>query len=200
MTESQEATLDFIGAYQEEHGVPPSVRAIQRHFRYGSHTSVVRQLRSLAEAGQVEQLKNGSWGLKSRQVQLHLRLPVYGEIPAGLPAQREQEPLETIGVDPAAFGLRPGRPGDIWGLRVRGDSMVNAGVLDGDIVLLSRRPARAGDIIAALVDETTVTLKRLVKERGRWRLRAENPRYPDIIPQRLESQGVMVGLIRRKIA
>ena len=108
--------------------------------------------------------------------------------------------FRSIGVDPAAFGLRSGRPDEVWGLRVQGDSMVNAGVLDGDIVLLSRRPAKAGDIIAALVDETTVTLKRLVKERGRWRLRAENPRYPDIIPQRLESQGVMVGLIRRKIA
>lgn len=199
MTESQEATLDFIGAYQEEHGVPPSVRAIQRHFRYGSHTSVVRQLHALAAAGHVEQSKNGSWGLKSRQVQLHFRLPVYGEIPAGLPAMREQQPLETIGVDPALFGARAGRTGEFWGLRVQGDSMVNAGVLDGDIVLMARRTPKAGDIIAALVDETTVTLKRLVKERGRWRLRAENPRYPDVIPQRLESQGVMVGVIRRKI-
>jgi repressor LexA len=200
MTETQSATLDFIGAHQEEHGVPPSTRQIQRHFGLSSQTSVVRQLRALAEAGQVEQLNNGSWGLKSRQVQLHFRLPVYGEIPAGLPAMREQEPLETLGVDPAVFGVRAGRPGDLWGLRVRGDSMVNAGVLDGDVVLLVRRPPRAGDIIAALVDETTVTLKRLVKERGRWRLRAENPRYPDVVPAQLESQGVMVGVIRRQIA
>jgi repressor LexA len=200
MTEIQSATLDFIGAHQEEHGVPPSTRQIQRHFGHSSQTTVIRQLRALAAAGQVEQLTNGSWGLKSRQVQLHFRLPVYGEIPAGLPAMREQEPLETIGVDPAVFGVRAGRPGELWGLLVRGDSMVGAGVLDGDVVLMARRPPRAGDIIAALVDETTVTLKRLVKERSRWRLRAENPRYPDLVPQRLESQGVMVGVIRRKIA
>jgi repressor LexA len=200
MTEIQAAILDFIGAYQEEHGVPPSVRAIQRHLRYASPTSVQRPLTVLAADGHLDQLPNGSWGLKSRQAQLHFRLPVYGDIPAGLPAMREQEPDETIAVDPAAFGVRAGRPGDFWGLRVRGDSMIGASILDGDIALLTRRPPKAGDIIAALVDDTSSTLKRLVKVRGRWVLRAENPRYPDLVPERLEAQGVLVGVIRRKIA
>jgi repressor LexA len=79
--------------------------------------------------------------------------------------------------------------------------MIDAHILDGDVVALERREPRAGDIIAALVDETTTTLKRLVYVRGRVILRAENRRYQDIIPdQRLESQGVVVGLIRRGVA
>lgn len=200
MTENQEATLDFIGAYQEANGVPPSTRQIQRHFRYGSHTSVVRQLRALAEAGHIEQTPNGSWGLKGRQ-QLHLfSAPVYGSIPAGLPAMKDQEPEETITIAPSLFGVRGPRRHHLWILRVSGDSMTGAGILDGDLVALVRKDPRPGDIIAALVDETSSTLKHFVKERGRAILRAANPRYPDILPQRLESQGVMVGLIRRQFA
>jgi len=126
--------------------------------------------------------------------------PVYGAIPAGLPAMQEQEPEETVKVDPAVFGVRKARPHHFWFLRVIGDSMTGAGILDGDLVALMRREPRPGDIIAALVDETTTTLKRLVRERGRLLLRAENPRYPDLVPQRLESQGVVVGVIRRQLA
>jgi hypothetical protein len=76
--------------------------------------------------------------------------------------------------------------------------MIDAHIMDGDLVVLERREPREGDIIAALVDETTTTLKRLVHLRGRPVLRAANRRYRDIVPERrLESQGVLVGLIRR---
>jgi repressor LexA len=79
--------------------------------------------------------------------------------------------------------------------------MVDAHIMDGDLVILERREPREGDIIAALVDETTTTLKRLIHLRGRPVLRAANKRYRDIVPERqLESQGVLVGLIRRGAA
>lgn len=200
MTENQEATLDFIGTYQEAHGIPPSTRQIQRHFRYGSHTSVVRQLHALAAVGQVEQTPNGSWCLKGRQAQLHLfAAPVYGSIPAGLPAMREQEPEETITLDPALFGVRRPRPYHLWALRVTGDSMEGARIFDGDLAVFERREPRPGDIIAALVDGSDSTLKRYVIERGKKKLRAENPRYPDITFKQLECQGVWVGSIRRNV-
>ena len=93
--------------------------------------------------------------------------------------------------------MRQARPDYFWFLRVRGDSMSGANIFDGDLVALERREPRHGDIIAALVDETDTTLKRLVHERGRMLLRAENKRYPDIMPARIESQGVVVGIIRR---
>ena len=78
--------------------------------------------------------------------------------------------------------------------------MIGANIVDGDLVALERREPQAGDIIAALVDETTTTLKRMVRLRGRTVLRAENPRYPDLTPERIESQGVVVGVIRRNVA
>jgi repressor LexA len=131
------------------------------------------------------------------QAQL-FEMSVFGTIPAGLPAMQEQTPDETLSVNPSVFGVRKPGPDQVWALRVSGDSMVDAHILDGDLVVLERREPREGDIIAALVDETTTTLKRLVHVRGRAVLRAANKHYRDIVPeQRLESQGVMVGLIRR---
>jgi repressor LexA len=201
MTERQEEILEYIRQFQREKSVPPSSREIQRRFRLASQSTVIGHLRALANKGQIEQLAGRTWGLKASTVQAQLfELPVYGSIPAGLPAMQEQSPEETLAINPAIFGVRRAGPHQVWALRVHGDSMVDAHILDGDVVVLERREPRVGDIIAALVDDTTTTLKRLVHLRGRPVLRAANKRYQDIVPERLESQGVVVGLIRRGVA
>jgi repressor LexA len=199
LTERQEEVLHFVLEYQRAQGVPPSTREIARRLKF-SQPVAAGHLQALAQKGQLEKLADRKWGLKATAIQAQLfELPVFGEIPAGLPAMREQEPLEEVWIDPRLFGLRQARPDYFWGLRVKGDSMINAGILDGDLALMVRRDPQPGDIIAALVDETEVTLKRLVRERGRLILRAENPRFPDIAPQKLEAQGVLVGIIRQSI-
>ena len=202
MTERQEQILEFIRQFQREKGVPPSSREIQRKFNFSSQTTVIGHLRALANKGQIEQLAGRTWGLKASNVQAQLfEMPVFGSIPAGLPAMQEQTPDETIPVNPAVFGVRRAGPHQVGALRVSGDSMIDAHIVDGDLVVLERREPREGDIIAALVDETTTTLKQLVHLHGRPILRAANKRYKDIIPERsLESQGVLVGLIRRGVA
>jgi repressor LexA len=200
LTEKQDAILTFIHDHQREHGVTPSTREVARHFAIAQATAL-KHLQSLAKKDEVEKLADGKWGFLGTFVQLHMiEVPVFGAIPAGLPAQREQEPEETVRVSPAVFGVRDTRPGHFWFLRVTGDSMTGAGILDGDLVALVRREPRPGDIIAALVDGTETTLKRYLKERGRAILRAANPRYRDLRPRQLESQGVVVGLLRRKPA
>ena len=200
LTERQEEVLDFVHEYQRNHGVPPSTREIARTFQCSQPTAL-KHLQALARKAHVDKLADGKWGLKATQVQAHLfTAPVYGAIPAGLPAMQEQQPEETIAIDPAVFGVRRARAGQFWFLRVTGDSMVGANILDGDLVALVRRDPRPGDIIAALVDETSTTLKTFVRERGRTLLRAANPRYPDLTPARIESQGVVVGVVRRMSA
>lgn len=201
LTERQDQILDFVKTHQRTHGVPPSTRQIGRQLE-ASQATVMGHLRALAKKSQLEKLADGKWGLKAAGVQTHLfEAPIYGSIPAGLPAMQEQTPDETITVDPSLFGVRRARPDHFWFLRVRGDSMIDAHILDGDLVALERREPRPGDIIAALVDDTETTLKRLVREGGRLILRAANASYADIIPTRgLESQGVVVGLIRRSAA
>jgi len=200
LTERQEQILDFVREYQRVHSVTPSTREIARQLD-SSQPTILGHLQALAKKSQLEKLADGKWGLKTSAVQGHLfEVPVYGAIPAGRPTMQEQEVEETLRIDPAVFGVKPSRASEFWLLRVTGDSMIGANIVDGDLVALERREPQAGDIIAALVDETTTTLKRMVRLRGRTVLRAENPRYPDLTPERIESQGVVVGVIRRNVA
>lgn len=199
LTPRQEEILAFIGAYQREHRIPPSSRVIQKQFNFGSQTTVIRYLKALADKKAIDQLADGSWGVKTNEVQSLFELPIYGEIPAGVPAMREQEPAYHIAIDPSLFGVSRARQKSLWGLVIRGDSMTGAQIRDGDIGVFERREPGIGEIVAALVDENTVTLKRLVKVRGKQILRAENKRYRDIVPSvGLEPQGVLVGVIRNK--
>jgi repressor LexA len=197
LTQRQEEILSFISDYQRDHKIPPSTRIIQRHFGFGSQTTVVRHLDALTTKGALEQLSDGTWGAKANEVQSLFSLPIYGEIPAGLPAMEEQQHLRSVSIDPTLFGVRLTRHHLLWGLAIKGDSMIDAQICDGDIGIFERREPSIGDIIAALVNETTVTLKRLVEVRGRRVLRAENKKYSDIVPSTgLECQGVLVGVIR----
>lgn len=202
LTERQEQILDFIRSYQQTEGIPPSTREIRRHLGVSSQSTVMGHLQALVRKGQLAKLADRKWGLRAREVQAQLfEVPVYGTIPAGLPAMQEQAPDETVAIDPRVFGVSRPKRLHLWALRVRGDSMVDAHILDGDLAVLERREPRQGEIIAALVDGTESTLKRLVQVDGRPALHAENRRYADIVPsQRLECQGVLVGVIRRSSA
>ncbi len=201
LTEKQEAILDYVRAVQSERGIPPSTRDIQRQFGYASQNAAMNHLRSLARKGVVEQIDGRTWGLKARLVQAQLfTIPVHGSIPAGKPVGAEQSTDETIQLDPALFGLPARSRRRLWALRVSGDSMTGAHILDGDLAILEHREPRPGEIIAALVDGTQSTLKRLIYRGRAAILQAENPRYPDIIPETgLECQGVLVGLVRRAV-
>lgn len=201
LTEKQEAILDFIRQYQRQEQVPPSSRIIQSRFSLRAQSTVSQHLAALAKKGLIEQFADGRWGVKAEGVQTHLfEIPILGSIPAGLPALREQDWEEKVAIDPVAFGIRNPRASRFFALRVSGDSMVDLHIVSGDLVLCEWREPRIGEVIAALVDETAVTLKKLVRERGRILLRAANANYPDIKPDRLEAQGVVRGVIRLNIA
>lgn len=200
LTERQEAILNFVREYQQAQGTAPSTREVARYFDCAQPTAL-KHLQVLARKGELDKLADGKWGFKGRLTQTQLfEVPVFGSIPAGLPAQREQEPEETLAIDPALLRIRNPSRNHLWFLRVTGDSMIGAHICDGDLVALERREPKPGDIIAALVNDTDTTLKRMVRSGGRMILRAENPRYADIIPHRFESQGVVVGIVRRKIS
>lgn len=193
---AQKAVFDFMRLFEERERVPASTRLIAKELGYRSQNSVIKHLRSLAKKGFVEQLIDRSWVVKREKSGAQLiEVPVFGAIVAGLPENAAQEPLGKVVVDPAAHGLSPKKR--YWALRVRGDSMADAHILDGDIAILERREPHAGEIIAALVEDTTTTLKRYVIEKGRAILLPANSRFRKLVPQKLECQGVLVSLIGR---
>lgn len=198
LTDRQQQLLDFLRSYQRQQGVMPSTRDIQKHFGFASQTAAMSHLRALEKKGVIRRLA----GLARAVVfpddidrAETVEIPIYGAIPAGLSSDNPEEMDGKLTLDAASLGLaRNAKP---FALRVRGDSMTGAHICDGDHVILVQRGPRARDVVAALIDGET-TLKRYVVEHGKPFLRAENPRYPDLIPAReLLIQGVMVGLFRR---
>jgi repressor LexA len=197
-TEKQEAILEFIRTFQERENVPPSSRQLATAFGFRSQTTVMRHLSALAGENRIEQHADGRWGVRrAAAVQTQFAdIPVYGSIPAGSPASREQQPEGLLPLAREALGSPRGT---LWAVRVHGDSMIGEHIAEGDIAVFERREPQSGDIIAALVDGSETTLKKYLLESGRAVLRAANPRYPDILPGRLESQGVLVALFRRTV-
>ena len=199
LTERQQQVLEFIEQSQSEHGMVPSTREIQEHFGFASQTAAVNHLRALEKKGVIKRHAGKARGValtSSLGRETIIDIPLYGQIAAGMAELTEQENDGTISVDAESIGVSRRSP--VFGLKVRGDSMIGAQITDGDLVILEHREPRPNDIVAALIDGET-SLKRYVFTRGQPFLKAENPRFPDLIPTReLVVQGVMVGLIRKQ--
>jgi repressor LexA len=197
LTERQKKVLDFIQREQRERRLTPSTREIQSHFRFASQTSVMQYIAALERKGFLERHAGKARALITpvQKVRIH-DVPIYGQIPAGMSALTEQDIEGHVSLDTHSANVSKNQ--GTFALRVRGDSMIGAHILDGDIVILEQsKEVHNGDIVAALIDGET-TLKRYVVDRGRPYLKAENSRYPNLIPAReLKIQGVMVSLVRK---
>ena len=198
LTTRQQEVLDYIEASQTQTGMIPTTREIQKHFGFASQTAAVNHLRALEKKGLIQKSEGRARAavLTSRlEREAIFDIPIYGQIPAGMAETTEPEVDGMVSIDAASSGLRNKK--GVFALKVRGDSMIGAGINDGDLVILEKVEPRNGAIVAALIDGET-TLKRYVVSHGKPYLKAENPRYPDLTPvQELVVQGVMSVLIRR---
>ncbi len=198
LTGRQKNVLDFIQREQREKGITPSTREIQNHFGFASQTSVMQYIAALERKGFISRHARKARALVTPVQKVRITdVPIYGQIPAGMSAPTEQTIEGHVSLDTRSANVSRSR--GTFALRVRGDSMIGAHILDGDIVILEEsKEVHNGDIVAALIDGET-TLKRYVTERGRPYLKAENPDYPNLIPAReLKIQGVMVSLVRKQ--
>ena len=200
-TRRQQQILDFIQRRQTESGVAPSFQEIADQFGFRSLTSVADHLRLLRRKGALTSEPGRARSLRVVSSLQILRkpvvdIPLFGAIPAGFPEDRRQEAKGCLTLDIETLGLKP--TPRTFALEARGDSMIGRHILDGDMVVLEHgMTPRSGDIVAALIDNES-TLKTFVLERGKPYLRAENPRYPKMIPaSELVIQGVMVALNRK---
>ncbi len=197
LTARQQEILDFLQSVHRQSGIMPSTREIQEHFGFASQTAAVSHLRALEKKGAI--IKRDR---KARSLQLAdaadrepiVDVPIYGAIPAGYSDDTKPETDGTLSVDVRSMGLS--ERSKAYALKVRGESMIDAHIMDGDHVVLEYREPRDQDIVAALIDGET-TLKRFVSNGRKPYLKAENEMFPDLYPaQELLIQGVMVGLVR----
>src|SRR6478609_7072947 len=206
LTPRQRQIWDFLVDYGDRHGYPPTVREIGEAVGLASPSTVHAHLANLERAGLIKRDPTKPRALELRrdpkpsaQAQqpddVH-RLPLVGEIAAGGPLLADQNVEEYLAVpEPLARG------GEEFLLRVKGDSMINAGILDGDIVVVRReQTARDGEIVVALAgdqewaDEATV--KRFFRENGRVRLQPENDALEPIYADHVQVLGIVTGVFR----
>jgi len=205
LTERQQQILGFIQGKQDSGGLTPTLREIAAHFRFSSPNAALAHVQALLAKGFLKNLPGRARSLqvvppnapKSRLRPRVVSVPIYGSIPAGLPEDTAQEEEGCVLIDVETLGIKP--TARTFGLKVRGDSMIGKSIVDGDIAIIEHGvQPRPGDVVAALIDGQ-VTLKTFVLQRGKPYLRAENPRYPNLIPQEeLQIQGVMVALVRKR--
>jgi repressor LexA len=201
LTAAQKRVLDFIEAEIQVGRPMPTLREIAAQFGFASHRAAACHLEALERKGFI---KNGSGKARSLQVVSPLAdlrgfvvdIPLYGTIPAGFASDRDSQPDGCVSVDVATIGFKPTR--NTFALRVVGDSMIGKHICDGDIGVFEHGPEpRPGQIVAALIDRKN-TLKTFLVKNGRPFLKAENPKYPDLIPsEELVIQGVLRALIRQ---
>jgi len=209
--ERRQRILDCIARTVAERGYPPSVREIADAVGLASTSAVHHHLIALERDGLIERSQNASRALRltGRQdpaagtskvtpfrmpvERETLNLPVMGEIAAGQPIEAYEDAAETLAV-PASLEARP----DSYVLRVRGKSMIDALIDDGDFVIVQpQATARDGDIVVALLEDNGVTLKRYFREKDRIRLQPANAEMEPIYATEVQVQGKVVGVIRR---
>jgi repressor LexA len=199
VSDRQRAILDYLRDFVDEHGYPPTVRGIGEAVGLRSPSTVHAHLAQLERAGLLRRdpTKPRAIELTDRIAHTDVRrLPLLGEIAAGGPLLAEQNVEDYVAVpEPLSRG------GEEFLLRVKGDSMVNAGILDGDIVVVDRRQdANNGEIVVALAGDDELadeaTVKRFFRESGRVRLQPENSALEPLFPDHVQILGKVIGVFR----
>lgn len=201
ITDRQQQILDFILETVQRRGYPPSVREIGEAVGLSSPSTVHSHLSALVESGHlrrdaskpraIEVMDAGHDGeLRRAPVR---DVPLVGRIAAGSPILAEEDIEEIFPLPTELVGKEP-----VFMLRVQGDSMIDAGIFDGDLVVIRRQPeALNGEIVAALIDGEEATVKRFKRDGDRVLLIAENPAYePIVLTQGVEIIGKVVAVLR----
>ena len=201
LTKRQEDALKFIKTYIVSHGYPPTVREIAEALGVNSPATIQAHLDCLANKGYIKK-GNG----KNRTIELMVdneymnkneevvEVPLLGKITAGNPIEAIENPDEYFSLP--AYLIPKSK--EVFTLNVSGDSMINAGILDGDIVIVERRnTAKNGEIVVAMNNDNEVTLKRFYKEKGHFRLQPENDTMDPIILNNVTILGKAIGLYRQ---
>jgi len=189
--------LAYVRSYSTEHGFPPSVREIALAVGLASTSAVHHHLTKLQEAGKLQKQATRSRALTLPGLlgaaRMLVEAPLYGEVSAGGGVFAYQDQSETMAL-PAELGASQ----DSFVLKVRGESMIDDHIQNGDYVVVQpQSTARDGDIVVALLDDGTATLKRYFKEKDRVRLQPSNASMSPIYARDVQIQGKCIGVIRR---
>lgn len=190
LNDKETAVFEYIKSRLSD-GYSPSVREVQNAMGFKSTSTAQRYIEALVTAGKLE--KTGSINRSLRLANSKsISIPVVGTVTAGVPITAVEDITGYISFEPDK-----NYSGSLFALRIKGESMINAGILDGDIIIVEQNAyAENGDIVVALVEGEEATVKRFFKENGHFRLQPENDSMQPIILSRVDILGKVVGLKR----
>ena len=197
LTKRQREILDYLSDFIQQHGYAPSLEEIGRRFNLSSLATVHKHLTNLQDKGFIKRAWNRSRSVELVPTRLGgraLELPLLGYVAAGAPIEAVPG-TETIAVPEEMVGRR-----ETYVLRVKGSSMIDEQIRDGDYVIVEdRKSADNGEMVIALLDGQEVTLKKFYREQERVRLQPANPTMEPLLvpPDQVQIQGVVVGVMRR---
>jgi len=195
ITEKQKKILEFIKDFTEENGYPPTIEEIMEEFSFASPNAVITHLSALEKKGFIERRGNISRGIIIRESGNSYNIPVLGNIPAGIPVEEEENIEGYLNMSENLLSRD-----EYFALRVRGDSMKDAGIFDGDYVILKKGvEIKNGDIVVAFIDGE-YTVKYFYKRAGYIELKPANEFYSSIKvfrKHRFEIVGKVKGVFRK---
>jgi repressor LexA len=197
LTRRQKEVLSFIANYINRHSYPPTIREIAEHFTISvkgayDHVAALKRKNCLKQDGNRSRTMALTEFREDDNSKLFTKIPVVGTVAAGVPILSEENWEDTLMLHKTS--LKKNRV--YFAVKVRGDSMQNAGIMDGDMAVIEKQSVVKNGEIAVAVVEDAVTLKRFFKESSRIRLQAENPDYKPIYCQDVRILGRLAQIIR----
>ena len=203
LTHQQEKLLQFINNFQLKSNITPSFDEMKDGLGLKSKSGIHRILSALEERGYIRKLNNRARAIEvlkfpKNKTDLNnnsIAIPILGKIAAGHPIEAISDDTNYIDIPQSLLGK-----GEYFLLEVEGDSMINAGIFDGDQVIIEKRnDAKNGEIVVALIDNNEATLKRIYKRGHQLALQPENPAFKTVIygPDRVQIQGILKQLFRK---
>jgi len=194
LTKRQKQVLDFIKSFKGKNGYPPSLEEIKKHLGLSSVSTAHYHVAKLEKEGRLKRRKNEprAIDLKEEKKEELIKISLVGTIAAGEPIEAVEEP-EIIKISKSQLP----KSGKHYALQVRGNSMIDEGIFDGDIVIIRKQPvAENGETVVALINDNEITLKKIYREKNGFRLQPANPNAKSIFAKELIVQGKVVSVIR----
>lgn len=196
LTKRQAQIRDYIATYTEEYGYAPSLTEIRDEFGISTVSTIHEHIANLVEKGILKRAKGVARSLELVKIKIKndlIAVPLVGVIAAGKPIEAIEIPDEVVEIAKD----RRFQDGELYALKVRGNSMIGDGIFDGDFAIIKKQNwAENGDTAVAIIDDNEATLKKFYKEKGRIRLQPANPIFAPIYRKKVEIRGVVVKIIR----
>ena len=193
LTKKQKLVLDFVKEYQKDNGYAPSLEEIQQHFKLASVSTAHFHIKQLKKKGFLTKEEKQARSISAVKEKTTIEVPLLGMIAAGEPIEAMETSNETVSVPRSDIKS----PFQHYALRVRGDSMIEDGIFNGDIVVIrSQKSADNGQTVVAIIDDNLATLKKIFKEKDKIRLQPANKNLKPFYRKRIEIRGVVEKIIR----